>query len=66
MAAQLVGTGVIGVAVMLGAARRDATMLDAALIGAVLAAVTVTAFVRARPAASAAPPAFPASTKAPR
>ena len=33
MAAQLAGTGVIGVAVVLGAARGDAAFLDAALIG---------------------------------
>lgn len=46
MAAQLAGTGVIGVAVILGAARRDAAMLDAALIGTLLAAVAVTAFAR--------------------
>lgn len=51
MAAQLAGTGVIGVAVVLGAARGDAAMADAALIGTLLAAVAVTAFVRgtARP-----------------
>lgn len=45
MAAQLAGTGVIGVAVALGAARGDAALLDAALIGTLLAAVAVTAFV---------------------
>lgn len=48
MAAQLAGTGAIGVAVVLGAARGDAAMLDAALIGAALAAVTVAAFARTR------------------
>ena len=46
MAAQLAGTGVIGVAVVLGAARGDAAFLDAALIGTLLAAIAVTAFVR--------------------
>ena len=46
MAAQLSGTGVIGVAVVLGAARGDAAFLDAALIGTLLAAIAVTAFVR--------------------
>ena len=46
MAAQLPGTGVIGVAVVLGAARGDAAFLDAALIGTLLAAIAVTAFVR--------------------
>jgi len=45
MAAQLAGTGVIGVAVVLGAARGDAAFLDAALIGTLLAAIAVTAFV---------------------
>ena len=46
MAVQLAGTGVIGVAVVLGAARGDAAFLDAALIGTLLAAIAVTAFVR--------------------
>lgn len=46
MAAQLTGTGVIGVAVVLSAARRDASFLDAALVGMLLAAVAVTAFAR--------------------
>ena len=46
LAAQLAGTGVIGVAVVLGAARGDAAFLDAALIGTLLAAIAVTAFVR--------------------
>jgi multicomponent Na+:H+ antiporter subunit F len=46
MAAQLAGTGVIGVAVVLGAARENAAFLDAALIATLLAAVAVTAFVR--------------------
>lgn len=49
MAAQLAGTGVIGVAVVLGTARGDAAFLDAALIGTLLAAVAVTAFVRGTP-----------------
>lgn len=48
MAAQLVGTGVIGVALTLGAARRDTTMLDAALVATLLAAVVVFAYVGAR------------------
>jgi len=46
MAVQLAGTAVIGVAVVLGAARGDAAFLDAALIGTLLAAIAVTAFVR--------------------
>lgn len=46
MAAQLAGTGVIGIAVMLGTARRDAAMLDVALTGTLLAAVLVFGFVR--------------------
>jgi multicomponent Na+:H+ antiporter subunit F len=46
MAVQLVGTGVVGVAVTLGAARGDAAMLDAALVGTLLATVAVTTFVR--------------------
>ena len=48
MAAQLVGTGVIGVALTLGAARRDMTMLDAALVATLLAAVVVVAYVGTR------------------
>lgn len=48
MAAQLVGTGVIGVALTLGAARGDATMLDAALVATLLAALAVAAFVASR------------------
>lgn len=46
MAAQLVATGGVGVALTLGAARNDATMLDAALVGTVLASVAIFAFVR--------------------
>lgn len=45
MAVQLVGTGVIGIAVALGTARRDPAMLDAALTGTLLASVLVSAFV---------------------
>lgn len=48
MAAQLVGTGVIGIALTLGAARQEAAMLDAALIGTLLATVSVSAYVRGR------------------
>lgn len=48
MAAQLAGTGVTGVAILLSAARNDPAMLDAALIGTLLAAVAVMAFVRGR------------------
>ncbi|SCY98167.1 monovalent cation/H+ antiporter complex subunit F [Microvirga guangxiensis] len=55
MAAQLVGTGVIGIAVALGTARRDPAMLDAALTGTLLAAVLVSAFVRGSPSAGARP-----------
>lgn len=50
MAAQLVGTGVIGVALTLGAARGDATMLDAALVATLLAALAVAAFVASQAA----------------
>lgn len=46
MGVQLAGTGGIGVAVVLGAARDDPALLDAALIGTLLAAVAVTAFLR--------------------
>ncbi len=46
MAVQLVGTGMVGVAVALGAARNEAGMLDAALVATLLAAVAVSAFVR--------------------
>lgn len=49
MAAQLVGTGGVGVALVLGAARNDPSMLDAALIGTLLASVAVSAYVRGRP-----------------
>ncbi|MFC1457072.1 monovalent cation/H+ antiporter complex subunit F [Microvirga arabica] len=55
MAAQLVGTGVIGTAIALGTARRDPAMLDAALTGTLLAAVLVCAFVRGNPSAGARP-----------
>lgn len=48
MAAQLTGTGVIGIALLLGAARRDASMLDAALVATLLAAVAVVAYVGSR------------------
>ena len=48
MAAQLVGTGGVGVALVLGAARNDPSMLDAALIGTLLASVAVSAYVRGR------------------
>lgn len=54
MAVQLVATGMVGVAVTLGAARNEAAMLDAALIATILAAVAVSAFVR-RPEGAAAP-----------
>ena len=56
MAAQLVGTGVIGVALTLGAARRDVTMLDAALVATLLAAVVVVAYVGARRLPAGSPP----------
>ncbi len=46
MAAQLAGSAVIGIAVLLGAAHGDPAMLDAALLGTLLAAVAVTAFAR--------------------
>lgn len=46
MAAQLVATGGIGVALALGVARDDTSMLDAALVATVLASVAVLAFVR--------------------
>ena len=46
MAAQLVATAGVGVALTLGAARDDASMLDAALVGTVLASVAILAFVR--------------------
>lgn len=46
MAAQLVATSGVGVALTLGAARDDASMLDAALVGTVLASVAILAFVR--------------------
>lgn len=45
MAAQLVGTGGVGVALVLGAARNDPSMLDAALIGTLLASIAVSAYV---------------------
>lgn len=48
MAAQLVGTGGVGVALVLGSARDDPSMLDAALIGTLLAAVAVSAYVCSR------------------
>lgn len=54
MAVQLVGTGMVGVAIALGAARNEAAMLDAALVATLLAAVAVSAFVR-RPEGPAAP-----------
>lgn len=51
MAAQLAGTGAIGIAIALGTARRDPAMLDAALTGTLLASLLVSAFVRGgRPA----------------
>ena len=56
MAAQLVGTGVIGVALTLGAARRDMTMLGAALVATLLAAVVVVAYVGARRPPAGSPP----------
>lgn len=46
MAAQLVATTGVGVALTLGAARDDASMLDAALVATVLASVAILAFVR--------------------
>lgn len=46
MAAQLVATSGVGVAVTMGAARDDASMLDAALVATVLASVAILAFVR--------------------
>lgn len=46
MAAQLVATSGVGVALTLGAARDDASMLDVALVGTVLASVAILAFVR--------------------
>lgn len=52
MAAQLAGTGMVGIALALGAARRDPAMLDAALTGTLLAAVLVSAFVRGSPSAA--------------
>ncbi len=48
MAAQLVATGGVGVALVLGAARNDPSMLDAVLIGTLLASVAVSAYVRGR------------------
>lgn len=55
MASQLAGTGVIGIAVMLGTARRDPAMLDVALTGTLLAAVLVFGFVRGSLSALAQP-----------
>ncbi|WP_181708706.1 monovalent cation/H+ antiporter complex subunit F [Chthonobacter rhizosphaerae] len=55
MAAQLAGTGMVGITVALGAARRDPAMLDAALTASLLAAVLVSAFVRANPFAGRRP-----------
>ncbi|KQI70714.1 hypothetical protein AN191_16785 [Loktanella sp. 5RATIMAR09] len=46
MAAQLVATSGVGVALTLGAAKGDASMLDAALVATVLASVAILAFVR--------------------
>ena len=46
MAAQLIATSGVGVALTLGAARDDASMLDAALVATVLASVAILAFVR--------------------
>lgn len=48
MAAQLVGTGGVGVALVLGAARNDPSMLDAALIGTLLASIAVSTYVCGR------------------
>ena len=48
MVAQLVATSGVGVALTLGAARDDASMLDAALVATALASVAILAFVRER------------------
>lgn len=46
MAVQLVGTGGLAVAILIGAARMEPAYLDVALVFALLAAFVVVAFVR--------------------